>query len=355
MSPTRELPLPDWYDPAEAGRWSFRPDMQAVFEAAQEWRRRHGLRHAASDGRRVLLLLVDLQQDFCLPEGTLYVGGRSGRGAIEDSDRIAQFVYRNLGSLTDIRLTLDTHYPHQIFFPSFWLDAEGRAPAPHREVTAEDVASGALRPNPGLAAWLAGGDEDWLRRQAEDYCRRLEAAGKYRLYLWPPHCLLGSEGYALAGVVEEARAFFAFARAAETGAEIKGGHPLTENYSALAPEVLVRHDGQPLAERNTRLIERLLAADVLILAGQAASHCVKSTAEDLLEEIQRRDPKLAGKVYLVADCMSAVAVPDPSRAGEFLFDFTPQAEAALHRFAAAGMHVVRSTQPMAEWPGVAGS
>ena len=184
------------------------------------------------------------------------------------------------------------------------------------------------------------------------YCRRLEEAGKYRLYLWPPHCLLGSEGHALVGVVEEARAFFAFARSAETAVEIKGGHPLTENYSVLAPEVLVRHDGRPLAERNTRLIERLLEADRLILAGQAASHCVKSTAEDLLEEIQRRDPRLAGKVYLLADCMSSVAVPDPDRAGELLFDFTPQAEAALARFAAAGMHVVRSTQPMAEWPGI---
>ena len=352
MNRSSELPLPALYDAAHAAQWSYRPDTQAVFDAAQAWRRRHGLSDAAADGRRTLLLLVDLQKDFCLPAGSLYVGGRSGRGAIDDSDRVARFVYRNLGALTEIRSTLDTHYPHQIFFPSFWLDADGRAPSPHREVTAEDVASGALRPSPGLAAWLAGGDPEWLRRQAEDYCRRLEAAGKYRLYLWPPHCLLGSEGHALVGVVEEARAFFAFARSAETAVEIKGGHALTENYSVLSPEVLVRHDGRPLAERNTRLIERLLDADRLILAGQAASHCVKSTAEDLLEEIQRRDPRLAGKVYLLEDCMSSVAVPDPDRPGEFLFDFTPQAEAALARFAAAGMHVVRSTQPMAEWPGI---
>ena len=77
---------------------------------------------------------------------------------------------------------------------------------------------------------------------------------------------------------------------------------------------------------------------------------MKSTIDDLLDEIATRDPGLACKVYVLRDCMSAVAVPDPERRGEFLFDFTPQAEEALERWAAAGMRVVRSTEPMAEWP-----
>jgi hypothetical protein len=33
-------------------------------------------------------------------------------------------------------------------------------------------------------------------------------------------------------------------------------------------------------------------------------------------------------------------------------DFTAEADAAFHRFAAAGMHVVRSIDPIASWPGV---
>jgi hypothetical protein len=49
--------------------------------------------------------------------------------------------------------------------------------------------------------------------------------------------------------------------------------------------------------------------------------------------------------------MSSVAVADPTRPGEYLFDFTPQAEAALARVAKAGMHVVRSTEPVENWPG----
>jgi len=63
-----------------------------------------------------------------------------------------------------------------------------------------------------------------------------------------------------------------------------------------------------------------------------------------------REEELARKIYILRDCMSSVAVPDPQRPGEYLFDFTPQAEEALDRFAAAGMHVVSSDEPIAEWP-----
>jgi len=350
-----ELPVPEHYDPRRAGEWGYQPDAAELAAAADAWRERLGLRPAGVDRRRVLMLLVDLQRDFCLPEGSLFVGGRGGRGAVEDSDRIARFIYRNLDRLSDVVCTLDTHFPHQIFFPSFWLDADGRHPPPHREVTAAEVASGALRPDPALAPRLAGGDDGWLVREAEHYCWELERAGRYRLYLWPPHCLLGGDGHSLVGVVQEARLFFAHARQARAGIEIKGGHPLTENYSVLSPEVLLAHDGSRLAERNERLTGELLAADALIVAGQAASHCVKSTMEDLLAEIGARDAGLAGRVYLLADCMSAVAVPDPGSPGGFAFDFTPQAEAALERFAAAGVHVVRSTEPMAGWPGPLGA
>lgn len=344
------LPLPDFYSPANAARWAYRPDESRLFAEATAWRKRHGIAAASEDRRRVHLLLIDCQKDFCFPEGALYVGGRSGRGAVEDSDRIARFIYANLDQITEITCTADAHVPHQIFFPAFWVDERGEPPAAHREVTTDDVRAGRLRPNPELAAWLAGGDAAWLRAQAEYYCAQLEAAGKYTLYLWPPHCLVGSEGQALVGVVEEARLFHAWARGARSIVEAKGSHPLTEHYSALSPEVPTRHDGgPPLARRDQALVDTLLAADALVIAGQAASHCVKSTIEDLLGEIEARDPSLARKVWLLEDCMSSVAVADPATPGGFLFDFTPQAAAALRRFEAAGMNVVRSTEPVERW------
>ena len=139
-------------------------------------------------------------------------------------------------------------------------------------------------------------------------------------------------------------------RGAKSWVEVKGGNTLTENYSVLAPEVLKRHDGKPLAQRNALFIGTLLAADAVLVAGQAASHCVKSSIEDLLGEIRRQDDQLARKVYILRDCMSAVAVPDGR--GGFLADFTGEADIAIGKFEQAGMNVVESTAPIESWPGI---
>ncbi len=348
----RELPVPGFYDAARAHDWTYAPNPLTLFAASQAWRREHGIRPSAMDQRRVHLLLIDLQKDFCFPQGTLYVGGRSGTGAMDDSDRIARFLYRNLEAITEVTCTLDTHYPFQIFSPSFWLGEDGNAPAPHQEITTEMIRAGRVRPNPDIAWWVCSGNVEWLQRQVEFYCEELEKAGKYKLYLWPPHCLLGSDGHPLVGVIHEARMFHSWARGSQGSIQTKGGNPLTENYSILAPEVLMLHDRQKLADRNHRFIETLLNADAVIIAGQAASHCVKSSIDDLLGDILTREEELARKIYILGDCMSSVAIPDPERPGEFLFDFTLQAEEALSRWAGAGMNVVRSTDPLESWPGM---
>lgn len=345
--PAGELPIPDFYRPASAGEWSYEPDQGALLEAARAWRTEHGLTAAAADERTVHLLLVDPQRDFCLPAGSLFVGGRSGRGAVEDSRRTAELVYRQLHRITAITVSLDTHHAQQIFSPSFWVDDEGRPLAAHRTVSAEQVAAGEARPAPELPPEVWRGDRERLVRYVEHYTRELETSGRYPLYLWPPHCLLGSAGHAVAGVLQEARLFHAWARGAQSRSVVKGEHPLTEHYSIFRPEVLAGPDGEPLGRVDTELMDELLAADALLIAGQAASHCVRCSAQDLLAHILSTDPALARKVYLLTDCMSAVAVPDG--AGGFVADFTADAEGTFAELAAAGMRLVRSTDPMEEW------
>jgi len=343
--------LPAHYDPANSRQFAYRPDAQALFDAAAAFRREEHLLPAASDPLRTHLVLIDVQRDFCFPEGTLYVGGRSGRGAMDDNDRIARFIYRNLGAISEITCTLDSHLPFQIFFAPFWVDRGGEPLRPHRTISVDEIRAGDVAPNPDIVDSVGAPDLAWLKKQVLFYCESLARAGKYVLYLWPPHVLLGGDGHVLAGVIQEARLFHAWVRGARNGVEIKGMHALTENYSVFSPEVLLTHDGASLASRNGALLDALLREDRLIVAGQASSHCVKSSIDDLLDAIRARDKKLAQRVYVLEDAMSAVAVPDPAKPGTFLADFTSAAEDALGRFHDAGMRIVRTTTPVSDWPG----
>ena len=332
-----ELPLPLHVD-LERVAEVWRVDYAARFAEATAWAREHGLEPATHDETRVCLLLVDAQNTFCTPGFELFVAGRSGSGALDDSRRICTFLYRNLGATTQAVVTLDTHQAYQIFHAPFLVGADGRHPDPHMLVTPADVESGRWRVDPEAAELLGIGEraDEHLR----SYVEQLAAGGKYDLTIWPFHAMLGGIGHALVSALEEALFFHAIARRSQTRFEIKGRQELTEHYSVLGPEVLRDSRGERLGERNTALVKHLLGFDAIVVAGQAKSHCVAWTVEDLLADA----PEIASRLYLLEDCTSPVVVP--------AVDYTEDADAAFARFADAGAHVVRSTEPLATWPGL---
>jgi nicotinamidase-related amidase len=254
--------------------------------------------------------------------------------------RLCEFIYRNLGVITEIAPTMDTHTAMQIFHADFWINDAGENPAPMTMISLAEVEQGVWKVNPAVTYNLARGNYVALQAYALHYVTRLSEAGKYPLTIWPYHAMLGGIGHALVPAVEEACFFHNLVRNSQTNFEIKGGNPLTENYSVLRPEVLDSPDGRPIAQKNTRFIQKLLDFDAVYIAGQAKSHCVAWTIDDLLTEIQAQDPALAQKVYLLEDCSSPVVVPG-------VVDFTDAAEAAFQRFADAGMQLVKSTDAIA--------
>ena len=151
--------------------------------------------------------------------------------------------------------------------------------------------------------------------------------------------MLGGIGHALVSSVEEAVFFHGIARYSRPDFQVKGSNPFTENYSVLSPEVLDDHDGNQITEKNTGLIGKLLEFDAVIIAGQAKSHCMAWTIDDLLREIESYDKRLAEKVYLLEDCTSPVVIPG-------MVDYTDQADAAFQRFSDAGMNIFRSTDSL---------
>ena len=342
---TEPLPHPPHFDAGRVGE-VWRVDYAERFRDAERWRSQHGLTDAAHDRFRVALVVVDVQNTFCTPGFELFVAGRSGTGALDDSRRLCEFLYRNLRFVTQVFPTLDTHDALQIFHPALIVDAEGRHPDPFTLVTAEDVAEGRWRIDPAAAEGL-GVDPGYAQEHLRYYTGELERGGKYNLTVWPFHAMRGGIGYALVSAVEEAVFFHTIARSAPAEFQPKGDDPLTEHYSMLGPEVDVDQGGEPLGRRNKPLLEELLRFDAVVIAGQAKSHCVAWTINDLLSDPNVQERRLEEKVYLLEDCTSSVVVPGS-------VDYTDEADAAFARFAESGAHVVRSTEPMPSWPGVVG-
>jgi nicotinamidase-related amidase len=333
----RQLPLPRHFDPGRVGEVWRVPYQERALEA-QSWGEEQGVRPALEDGFRVCLVAVDVQNTFCIPGFELYV-----QGAEADNRRLCEFLYRNLGTITATIPTLDTHQAMQIFHPIWLVDEHGRHPEPYTLVTPEDVESGRWRINPA-AVEGAGFEADYAQGQLLDYTRKLARSGKYRLTIWPYHALLGGVSHALVSSVEEAIFFHTIARSSQPSFQVKGDNPLTEHYSILGPEITEGPDGVSIAGVNDLLIQQLLSYDAIVVAGQAKSHCVAWTIDDLLEGDDERERALAPRTYLLEDCTSPVVVPG--------MDYTEEANAAFERFAAAGMHVVRSTDPIESWPGI---
>lgn len=338
-----ELPVPPHFS---RGRVSqvWRVAYQELARDAELWSQKHGIKPASADRYRICLITVDVQNTFCIPGFELYVGGRSGYGAVADNERLCEFIYRNLHSITQICPTMDSHQVMQIFHSIYLIDDHGEHPAPFTRISVEDVEQGRWKFNPQLCFSLKI-SEEFGRHHLLHYVKKLEESGKYELTVWPYHAMLGGIGHALVASVEEAIFFHSIARHTQPDFHLKGDQPFTEHYSALGPEVLEGPDGEPIGEKSEKFIRKLLDFDAVIIAGQAKSHCIAWTIDHLLSEIIVRDERLVDKVYLLEDCTSPVVVPG-------LIDYTDLADAAFRRFVEAGMHVVHSTDPMITWPGM---
>jgi len=251
--------------------------------------------------QRVHLLVIDPQNDFCdAAHGSLCVPG-----AAADMDRLAALVDRLRDRLSDVHITLDSHRKVDISHPIWWTDAQGRPPAPFTVITAADLRAGRVTTaRPGA----------WSRSLA--YLEALEASGRYPHVVWPEHCLIGDEGHnvwpRLAEAVHGWEGRFAVADFVT-----KGSNPWTEHFSAVRAEVPDPAD--PGTQINTALVSTLQQADVVLLAGEALSHCLANTVRDIADCFG--DPRLISKLVLLTDASSPVPGFE-AQAQAFLADLT---------------------------------
>lgn len=274
------------------------------------------------------LLLIDVQKDFH-PGGSLAIPS-----ADADAARTASFIAANSSSISRIVATMDSHQKLHIAHPCFWTDAGGNHPDPFTLISSEDVESGRWIPrgdvkHPAIAPYV---DPEVLGREGElppdlfgddgaldvaKYCvlytKRLEAKGRFKLCIWPEHCIIGTEGHNVVTVVMDAIQKWSHATGGSVEWAHKGINNLTESYSALASEVPVDEE----TSFNHDVFESLKkGTDKLVMCGQALSHCVNYTVRDILEHWPKDE---VGKLTVLSDCASSV--PGFEEAGKaFLSD-----------------------------------
>jgi nicotinamidase-related amidase len=234
----------------------------------------------------IQLLIIDPQNDFCDPNGSLYVPG-----ADEDMTRLSKAVVRLGNKLTDIHVTLDSHRILDISHPLWWKDSAGNPPPPFTTITAADMRAG---------KWTTSLPGAFTRTL--EYLDELEKRGRYPHVIWPEHCKIGDWGQCVFPVLAEAIHGWERAHKAMTGFVTKGSNPWTEHFSGVEAEVPDPED--PSTQLNGDLIATLKEADVILLAGEARSHCLANTLRDILRAF--KDPELARKLVLLTDACSDV-------------------------------------------------
>ena len=251
----------------------------------------------------VELLIIDPQNDFCdLPHGSgplVFEAEERATpslpvpGAHEDMRRIARFIRAAEKQLTGITVTLDTHQRLDIAHTTFWQMRDGGHVAPFTAIGAAQVRAGEYRPK----------DPSCLER-ALAYLDELEARERYRLVAWPVHCELGAWGSSVHPEVRAAYNHWEETHVATVRRVTKGENPWTEHYSALLAEVPIA--GAPETQLNRELMTVFDRTQTLFVAGEAGSHCVRATCEDLVMNLENQNRERMNRIVLLTDCMSPV-------------------------------------------------
>ncbi len=294
---------------------NYDPDV-AKFESVGK---KANLKAASTDKVRTMLLIVDPQRDFVHTDGALSVPG-----AIGDMERLIGGIYANVGIITTIGASLDTHTRMMIFHPDWWKNvASGKSPDPFTPITLADIKAG---------KWQALKDPAWSVR----YIDRLEKAAKKNLMIWPFHCLVGTDGQKLVPALHEAIAFHAGARVTKPELITKGTVPQVEHYGIFAAEVPYHKDPKA-SGLNVEYLDMIAQYDRIFVAGEAKSHCVLETMKQMLAYFGNQ-PDVIAKIRFMVDCTSSVAHP--------AIDFETLANAELKEMEKKGVVMVTSSDPI---------
>ena len=235
------------------------------------------------------LLIIDPQNDFC----DILGAALPVAGADADLQRLSRLIQTHGAHIDGITVTLDSHASVAVERTTFWQTAQGEAVAPFTFISAADVRARRYGPrDPALTAGVIA------------MLEQLAAQGRPGLVVWPVHCVTGTWGHNLHSALADQLQAWEFARQRAVRKVLKGEYPLSEHFGVFEADVPA--PGVASTQFNTPLAQALTCGvDLLLVAGEASSHCVAASFDQLaayLAKSQGPQPRLV----LLRDCMSAV-------------------------------------------------
>jgi nicotinamidase/pyrazinamidase len=236
--------------------------------------------------KRIDFLGIDWQYDFVNKKGSLSVPG-----ADEDAKRVANLINRIGKKFTNMYFSLDSHQYNQVFFPTFFLDKNNQHPNPFTPISHQEIVDEVYRATKRSM-------QDW----ALEYTKQLEDKGRYTLFLWPFHTIVGTEGWSLDVNIANAIKKWEVDNFRRVNFIVKGNNPYVENYSVFQAEVIRPDD--PNTQLNSQIVNAIQEADEIVLTGEALSHCVAWSVTDLANNFS--SDEYIKKLVFLTDASSSV-------------------------------------------------
>lgn len=225
-----------------------------------------------------LLLIIDPQNDFADPKGSLYVNG-----AEEAIENICKFI--NTNNPTDILISQDTHQKFSIGFPDFWDDQELK---PFDKIKVQDIIDRKINPK-------------HLKRKLT-FILQFNGKEKESITIWPYHCLEGSWGWCFPSPLIDALNNWNVRNRKEYEIFKKGYIPELESYS-----IFTESNVQYLKIRLPEKLEDIY--DRIYISGFCKDICVAESLKDLK---QRENELYKDKLVFLDNCMATLDPESPN-------------------------------------------
>ncbi|MEC6830508.1 hypothetical protein VXS06_01865 [Photobacterium toruni] len=238
----------------------------------------------------------------------------------EDAQQLATFINKQRNNINTIVVTLDSHHEYDIAHALYWQNKHGQHPAPFTLISHQNIIDGLWQPT-NLA----------LLDHVLKYTQSLEQTGKYSLIIWPTHCVIDSVGHTIVAPIQAAIDAWEKQTALLQRTLSKGENPHTEHYGGCEAEYPLHDDIK--TQFDPQLTTLVLQSDRVFISGQALSHCVASTVEQMVDKLS---PANINKLTILIDTTSPVA------------GFEQQAQAFIERMVTLGVNIANTTDIIAD-------